>query len=70
MKLAETKIEDLLIKSFELTDINQSYIKWLNNKKLLKYSINKLKIKKEDCFIFLKVLLNLIIFFCLLKIKN
>jgi len=55
MKLVEIKTEDLLIRNFKITDINQSYIKWLNNKKLLKYSINKFKnFKKKDCFIYLK----------------
>ena len=55
MKLVEIKTEDLLIRNFKITDINKSYIKWLNNKKLLKYSINKFKnFKKKDCFIYLK----------------
>ena len=59
MKLVEIKTEDLLIKNFKLADINRSYIKWLNNKKLLKYSINKFRnFKKKDCHIFLKNFTN------------
>jgi RimJ/RimL family protein N-acetyltransferase len=59
MKLVEIKTEDLLIKNFKLADINKSYIKWLNNKKLLKYSINKFRnFTKKDCQIFLKNFIN------------
>ena len=55
MKLVDIETEDLLIRNFKITDINKCYIKWLNNKKLLKYSINKFKnFKKKDCFIYLK----------------
>lgn len=52
MKLVRIKTENLLIRNFKLKDINKNYIKWLNNKKLLKYSINKFKNFKKNIVLF------------------
>jgi RimJ/RimL family protein N-acetyltransferase len=55
MKLVEINTKDLIIRNFKLEDINKSYIKWLNDKELFKYSINKFRnFKKKDCYTFLK----------------
>ena len=49
-------IEDknFVLKSFSKKDINPNYIKWVNNKNLLKYSRNKKKIDYNSALDYLK----------------
>jgi RimJ/RimL family protein N-acetyltransferase len=41
MKKIKIRKNNLLISNFKLRDIDKNYIRWLNDKKLLKYSNNK-----------------------------
>ena len=59
MKVVKIKNNDLVIKNFQLKDINKSYLDWLNNKKLLQFSSNKfLNFDKKKCIKFLKSFKN------------
>lgn len=55
MKLFLMQSDDLLIRNFKLSDINQNYIDFLNDKNLLKYSNNKYtNFTKKKCLLFFK----------------
>jgi RimJ/RimL family protein N-acetyltransferase len=59
MKIVKIKSNDLFISNFALKDITRSYIAWLNNKKLLKYSNNKFaNFNQKKCVNFLKSFKN------------
>lgn len=56
MKLFFIQSDDLLIRNFKLSYINQNYIVFLNDKNLLKFSNTKYTNFKKKCLLFLKIL--------------
>tara|TARA_B100001175_G_C19410994_1_gene591118 strand:+ start:259 stop:777 length:519 start_codon:yes stop_codon:yes gene_type:complete len=59
MKKIKIQDKELFISNFQLKDINSNYIKWLNNKELLKFSSNKfVNFDKKKCIKFFKSFQN------------